>query len=166
MDVLDAAVGHGDLESHVVIDQIYAHYQHEDLLLNHPRGGNAEYLRRALLTHQDEYMQHVADLLLTVDGSDIIKGASEVAEQLASDAAEQTPREFEDLMRSGHPFVLDDGVTVYDRAPEVHRLTDEELDEKSRERDKLGLGRRHSAPIPEHIKAELRARREARRRRT
>lgn len=163
MTVLSDAVGHGKIEAHVVIDQVYSHFQHESLDLDHPRGGNAEFLRRPLLTEQGRYMQHAADKLITTDGSDIIQGMIDVAEDLVTDSAEQTPREFDDLMRSGHPFVIDEGATVYDRAPEVGRLSEAELREKNRTRAGLGLSRGHTQHIPHDIKAALRAKREQRR---
>jgi hypothetical protein len=52
---------------------------------------------------------------------------SRVAERLDDDSARLTPKETTVLARSGHPTVTDEGALVYDRAPEVPRLSDEEL---------------------------------------
>lgn len=136
IDELSDAVGHGDLVIKVEIDQIYSHYQHEGLDLKHPRGGNAEFLRRPLITNQGAYLQKLADGLISEDGSDLIEAASSVAENLSDDAARQTPVEFDDLRESGHPSVTDDGAVVYNRPPKVGRLSEQELEEKSRLRDK------------------------------
>lgn len=159
LDELSDQVGHGTLEVKVVIDQVYAHYQHEGLDLDHPRGGNAEFLRRPLYSNSARYMRTVAEGLL----EDVERAAVDVAEDLVRDAAEQTPREFDDLIRSGHPIVTSDGATVYDRAPEQARLSESELREKERHRAALGLRRGHRQHIPEDVKQALRDLREKRR---
>jgi len=127
---LSERVGVGDLVGHVEIDQIYAHYQHEGLDLHHPRGGEAKYLERPLFENRELYFNAIAEECFGENGP---KKGMERAVEMLSDAAElRSPFLWGDLGHSGHPFVEDDGVLVYDRPPKVHRLTEEELREKSR----------------------------------
>lgn len=128
-------VGSDRLEGHVVVDQIYAHYQHENVELQHPRGGQSHFLRDPLYADIDANMAELARAALTPTGSDLVRGMESVVEKLSGRVEELAPREFGDLERSGHPFVVHDGVTVFDRAPKVHRLTDAELRAKGREAD-------------------------------
>lgn len=60
-------------------------------------------------------------------------------EDLAEDGgvASHAPLEFADLRASGHPSVREGEEVIYDRAPRVERLTDEELKAKTRARDAL-----------------------------
>lgn len=43
------------------LPQAYAIRQHEDLDLQHPRGGQAKYLEQALEEHKDDVFQMIAD---------------------------------------------------------------------------------------------------------
>lgn len=129
-------VGHGDLTGSVVVDQVYARYQHEGLDLNHPRGGQAMYLRRPIMDHHEGYLRKIAETVLEDGGK---RAMIEAAEDLAEDGgvARYAPVEFDDLRASGHPTVTSDGETVYDRAPRVARLSEEELKAKTKARDAL-----------------------------
>lgn len=121
--------GDGLLRGSVTIDQIYAHRQHEDLTLHHPRGGGPKYLQRPLFENFPRYLRMVADGVLD-DGGET--GMARAMEDL-SDAAEQAaPWEFGDLIHSGHPQVAHGMRDVYDRPPKRHRLTRAELAQKSR----------------------------------
>lgn len=135
-DLLDA-VGDGKLEGKVVVDQVYAKYQHERMDLVHPRGGQAKYLTAPLMAKMRSYVQELADNVLhgSLKGA-MIKNVEDLATKQVFDYA---PREFEDLRESGHPMVNDDGIPEYDRAPLVHRLTAGELRVKDRLRSR-GLG--------------------------
>lgn len=70
-------------------------------------------------------MQSLADGLLKPDG--LVSAATRIAEDGAKMVREHAPVEFDNLRRSGHPTVVDDGTTVYDRPPEVPRLSEDEL---------------------------------------
>lgn len=120
----------------VVVDQIYAKYQHEDLSLNHPRGGKARYLADPLMANYERYLQHYAATV--IEGSDGGLGAMrDSVEDLAGRGGVETfaPREFGDLRASGHPRVLA-GLAgervLYDRSPRQRRLTEDELRAKAR----------------------------------
>lgn len=136
IDQLKEAVGEGPLTGKVEVDQVYAHYQ-EDGPWEHPRGGEQYALRNSLLEGSDDRMQHLADHLLTEDGSDIRGGMIDVTEEVADRYAVKAPREFGDLEDSAHPTVDDDGANIYDRPPRVHRLSEEELKLKHRGIDHL-----------------------------
>lgn len=77
------------------------------------------------------YMRDLASGVL--DGS-LRERAALVAEDLAAQVQDHAPVEFNDLRRSGHPFVTDDGATIYDRPAAQRRLTEEELRAKGRSR--------------------------------
>jgi hypothetical protein len=136
MDQLDAIVGHGEVEGKVIVDQVYAKYQHEGLDLKHPAGGGPKYLGGPLLIQHREYYGRIADRLL--DAGPIGPMIANV-EDLSLQVFENAPIEFGDLRASGHPSVKDGGAMVYDRAPNCHRLTREELRAKGDLR-RLGLG--------------------------
>lgn len=90
--------------------------------LNHPHGGQAKFLETAL--HTGAYFQEIADTVLEGGAVD---GMINAVEKLDNDSAQLTPKEATVLARSGHPTVTDDGAVVYDRAPEVPRLSEDEL---------------------------------------
>lgn len=121
--------GHGDLVGHVVVDQVYAHYQHERLDLHHPRGGEAKYLERPLYDDRNVMFEMVARTCTADAGKDGMKNA---VEHLSDQVEVHAPLEWGDLRRSGHPFVEEEGLTVFDRPPKARRLTEEELRAKAR----------------------------------
>jgi hypothetical protein len=131
MDELSALVGDGKLIGTVVVDQVYAKYQHEGLDLRHPRGGLPKYLSQPLLDNRNDYLKRVADSILRDGGKDGMRSAME---DLAGDGGVGTraPVLWGDLRRSGHPIVESDGTKVYDRPPHARRLTEEELRAKAR----------------------------------
>jgi hypothetical protein len=101
-------------------DQPYAKVQHEDLTLKHPNGGQAKYQEAALLGGYRRYLQGVAGAVL--DG----RIESEMAEQMEAldgDSGRLAPKDTTVLARSGHPVVRSQAHVVYDRPPEVPRLT-------------------------------------------
>jgi hypothetical protein len=141
IDDLAEQVGVGSLQMKVVVDQVYAHYQHEGVSmhgrpLTHPHGGQDFYLRDPLYNKIDERMQKLADATLSEDGSKLKSAMIDAAEELSEDVFELAPKEFNDLAESGHPSVTDDGATIYDRPPRVGRLSEEQLKAKSRERSR------------------------------
>jgi hypothetical protein len=129
IDVLRKQVGNGTIVASVVVDQVYAHYQHEHLDFHHPRGGTAKYLEGPLYEHYRDYLEWYARDVLTDGG---VKAMERAAEHLSDQVELTAPREWGDLGKSGHPTVTRDGRTVYDRAPKVNRLTEDELRIKSR----------------------------------
>lgn len=147
IDELADRVGRGHLVGKIEVDQVYAHYQHEGLDLRHPRGGQAKYLEEPVIGQSEAHMRTLAKHVLDPEGPRL--GMQDVVEGISRDVLDKAPREFEDLRNSAHPSVDDDGHVVYDRPPLVHRLTDEELKEKSRLRS---LGH-HGYPLehPQHI---------------
>ena len=126
MAALSAEVGDGSLVGNVEVDQIYAHFQHEGLDLNHPRGGQAKYLEAPLYEKADEFMERLARAVLDGEGAlpdamiDNVDALSDEVERLA-------PLDLNNLRRSAHPTVTSAGSTIYDRAPAVPRLTEDEL---------------------------------------
>lgn len=133
---LSESVGEGTLHGSVVVDQVYARYQHEGLDLKHPSGGVAKYLESPLYAHHRDYVQTLADHVLT---GNLTSAMADNVEALSREVYELAPREFHDLRASGHPTVTDHGSVAYDRPPNVHRLTEPELAAKAHLRA-LGFG--------------------------
>jgi hypothetical protein len=130
IDLLRRQTGNGQrVTMHVVVDQVYAHFQHEDMNLHHPRGGRAKYLEGPLYDGYRTYLEWYASEVLADGG---VKALERAAEHLSDQVEVSAPREWGDLARSGHPTVTVGERTVYDRAPKVNRLTEEELKTKSR----------------------------------
>jgi hypothetical protein len=131
MDELARLVGSGDLVGSVVVDQVYAQRQHEDLNQKHPKGGQAKYLSQPLLDNRNDYLNRVARTILEDGGTGGMRAAME---DLAGQGGveRRAPVLWGDLRRSGHPIVTSDGRTVYDRAPHARRLSEEELRAKAR----------------------------------
>lgn len=121
---LQQQVGGGNLTGHLLRDQAYAHYQEARLDLRH-QGGQAMYQETSLYDYRTEYLQQVADKVL----ENIISGMVDAVEAFDGHAAQRCPKELTMLSRSGHPSVTSAGSTVYDRAPEVSRLSKDELRE-------------------------------------
>lgn len=137
LEELIESVGEGKLTGSVVVDQVYAKYQHERMDLKHPNGGQAKYLSGPLLEQMRGYVGRLAQNVLrgSLDGA-----MAANMEDLSKQVFEKAPREFWDLRESGHPRVLNnEGMPVYDRAPVVHRLSKGELKVKDRLRSQ-GLG--------------------------
>lgn len=127
IDELIAQVGTGNLVGRLEVDQVYAHVQHEDLSFKHPRGGEALYLTKPLLENMHEYLGWIADFTLRDEGPKA--GMEYSLEHLSSQGVGvRAPLEFGNLRESGHPTIVDDGVTVYDRPPIQRRLTEHELE--------------------------------------
>jgi hypothetical protein len=117
------------LRGQVTVDQVYAHYQHEHLEFRHPRGGRARFLQAPLFEHYSEYLADYARRVLDDGGQ---RSMEHSMEHLSDRVEFEAPREWGDLMRSGHPEVHEGSRTVYDRQPKVHRLSEAELRAKSR----------------------------------
>lgn len=121
LGALEARVGMGSLQGRITVDQRYAAVQHNRKDFRHPRGGQAEYLSQPLIRLLPEHMQHLADGLL--DGTLVDKMADNM-EELSQEVNTLAPLDTGILRNSGHPTVIDNGATVYDRPPLAPRRTD------------------------------------------
>jgi hypothetical protein len=128
IDELQKLVGSERLTASVTVDQVYAHYQHERLELRHPRGGSAKYLEKPLMARYRDYLTDFARTVLSDGGRPAMQRA---AEHLSDELELTAPREWGDLMKSGHPQVSVGGHVTYDRPPKAARLTAQELKAKS-----------------------------------
>jgi hypothetical protein len=114
---LKRQMGSGHISSHCVVDQAYAQNQHQTVEFVHRHGGRAFYLRAPLMENWVTLFSKIADKCITVTGSDVDSAMIEVAEWMAQAVFENAPRKISELATSGHPFVLRDGVPIYDRPP-------------------------------------------------
>lgn len=128
IDELRKRVGSEKITATCTVDQVYAHRIHEHLEYHHPRGGEAKFLERPLFEHYRDYLSDYARTVLADGGQPAMERA---AKNLSDQVEVHAPREWGDLMRSGHAQVTVGGRTVYDRPPKVARLTREELRAKS-----------------------------------
>jgi hypothetical protein len=128
---LRTTVGKRRISGSVVVDQVYAHYQHAHLEFHHPRGGKALYLQAPLMENYRRYLDYYAGTVLDDGG---VRAMIHAVEDLAGIGGVFTfaPREFEDLRNSGHPSVTHDDRKIYDRSAHQHRLSEAELKVKSR----------------------------------
>lgn len=117
-------VGEGSLSGKLIVDQVYAKYQHERADLVHPRGGGPFYLRRPLYDHYQDYLARVAREFLDGDPE---REMAECMEALSTRMSAATPIEMNNLRRSGNPQVWSRGRKVYDRPAAQRRLTSAEL---------------------------------------
>lgn len=130
IDHLIEATGEGKLVGSVEVDQIYAHYQEANDHLRHPRGGKAHALQDSLFEQSKKYMRELAKRTVTKDGSDIESAMIDNMEHLSEQYFQHAPVEWGDLKASGHPTVTSDDATIYDRPPNMHRLSKDELEAK------------------------------------
>src|SRR5215469_11170337 len=126
--LLEEMVGEGILRSEIIVDQIYAHRQHEDYLVK-KHGGQAKYLETALFDRLAEHMEILAQSVLR---GLLVPAMVEVTESITGNAIERTPILPETggiLKKSYHRMVLDNGVLRYNRPPIIPRLTQKEITE-------------------------------------
>jgi hypothetical protein len=126
-DALQERVGTGLLDGSVTVDQVYALYQHEGADFEHPRGGEAFYLRVPLEERTPE-MLAAFRAMIEADASAADVMAANM-ESLADTTPVRAPVEFNVLRQSASPKVEDDGIEVFHRPPKMPRLTQAELDE-------------------------------------
>lgn len=107
------------------VDQVYAHYQEAHPEFQHPDGGQAFYLRDSI--YLEPHMETLAVGLIDQYGVGVQAGLQRVAENIARGVYLRAPWEFMDLRRSGHPYVTRHGGKVWERPPDVGRLSEEEL---------------------------------------
>jgi hypothetical protein len=129
MTELIESIGDEELVGSVVVDQVYAKYQHERMDLKHPNGGQAKYLGGPLMENASRYVGRLSDNVLR--GS-LAAAMERNVEDLSKEVFDKAPRDFWDLRESAHPRVLNGDQVIYDRAPVVHRLSPGELKIKAR----------------------------------
>lgn len=130
-------VGKGPLAGKVVVDQVYAKYQHERLDLKHPRGGYPKYLWLTLIMG---YQDHIRTLGLSVLETGPVEGMRRVVENQDKKLAQYAPVWFNNLRNSGNPQVFDNGAKVYDRPARQPRMSREQLNAQRRRGGGLGGG--------------------------
>jgi hypothetical protein len=113
-------VGQGNLRGRLIVDQPYAQVQHEDVSLHHPRGGQAKFLETPLLAEATRYVQHLADHVISGDPE---KAMQDNVEDLSGQVQKHAPVDSGRLRESGHPIVVSNRSTVYDRPPVQARET-------------------------------------------
>lgn len=132
IEELRKRVGGGKLIGKVVVDQIYAQNQHENLGFNHT-GGGPKFLTKSMMDEIRPTLQQLAQQTLQGDlPSTMARGMERVAKGVQKNA----PHEFNDLRNSAHPSVKDRGRITYNRSPVVKRLTKTQLKAKDRARGK------------------------------
>jgi hypothetical protein len=119
-------VGGGKLVGSIVIDQVYARYQHEKANLHHPHGGGRKFLTTALFDEASVGLNSLAKGVLRGDLNIVM---SRVTERTAARAERQAPRELGDLARSATVTTTDRGRVVYRRKGEP-RLTEAQINAK------------------------------------
>jgi len=82
-------------------------------------------------------MRHLADTVL--DG-DLTEAMADNMRHLVGEVEHLAPIDENDLPRSGHAQVHDQGRLVFDQPPKVHRLSDAELRAKAARRGRGGFG--------------------------
>lgn len=131
-------VGDGVLRGMLVIDQVYAKYQHERLDLLHPRGGGAKFLENAIILRHGIYLNRLARAVTDGDLEDVM---ADCMEDLDDTMKALAPFELGVLRNSGNPRVLDGFSTIYNRPPRWPRLNDTALN-SLRRRSPRRRGRR------------------------
>lgn len=124
-------VGDKELEGKLVVDQIYAKFQHESLDLHHSSGG-AKFLTKALLSEYRSVFRGLARDAYRPLGLNSAMAAG--MERVNKAMSKNAPRLYQDLRNSGAPSVKDRGRFVYKRPPVVKRLSKSQLKAKDRAR--------------------------------
>lgn len=118
-----------NVEAKVVVDQIYAKFQHESLDLRHPRGGRAKFLEFPLFENRDAWIEEFAVGLLNARTSAANRWGG-LGRKLVRRVAVEAPIEFGDLRQSGALTVKEGGSVIIDEPAIQRRLTEEEIDAK------------------------------------
>ena len=129
MDMLEAQV-RGRWSARVEVNQVYAHYQEVHPEFNHPRGGQAFYLRDTV--YHGQWLAKAAHGIIGEGGVDVQGALRGVAEGMVLGVYQRAPVEFADLRQSGRPYVTRDFAQVFSRPARVGRLSTEQLKAKSR----------------------------------
>lgn len=125
--ILRDNVGGGSLVGQIIIDQVYARYQHERHL-HHPRGGRSKFLTTGLTTTGPRAFGTMAN--------QVLRGSLNIAmargtENVVKAVRSLEPREFGTMANSATVRVTDRGrVTYYRRG--APRLTDDQIEARRR----------------------------------
>lgn len=139
--LLRERTGGARVKARVVVDQVYAEYQHEALEFRHPRGGRAKYLEGPLFEGFARSIEEFALGLLRVEEETAGRRWADTGRALVHDVGTEAPLEFGDLRRSAGLTVTEGRRVVVEEPPLQRRLTDQELHAKDIMRD-LGLSYR------------------------
>jgi hypothetical protein len=120
----------GKLQGKVIVDQVYAQNQHENLSFRHP-GGGPKFLTKALFQDYNKTMQSLANNFPEGDQN---AAMAQGMERVVKGVHKNAPHEFNDLRNSGAPSVKERGRFTYQRPPAVRRLTKSQLKAKDRAR--------------------------------
>lgn len=120
----------GRWAAHIEVNQVYAHYQEVHPEFHHPDGGQAFYVRDTV--YLGDWMRQLADGLIDSYGVGLNPGLRAVAEGMARGVYLRAPWEFNDLRKSGKPSVTRSGAVVWERPPDIGRLSEEQLKLKHR----------------------------------
>ena len=125
MNLIADRVGTGLLVGSDLNENVYAHYQHEGATFKRPHGGGPFFYLLPLMNGAPEYMQAIADHLLTDGGADSMKSAIQKFETRSQAATgKETGR-----LANGHDLtVLDDGARAYHRDPTMPPLREGDRD--------------------------------------
>jgi hypothetical protein len=129
IEFLDSQVGHGNLTAGCTVDQPYAQDQHETATYQHD-DGVANYLGDPLMRNSSYLMESIALATITEAGSRLAAAMRDVADEMVGYVAKYAPtgpdepREGDIVGRlagSGHGWVDDGGVRVYEKLPKYAR---------------------------------------------
>lgn len=129
MTELKRLVGDGPIESQVRVNQVYARRQHQGVHLNHPAGGEALFLRKALMS---TYREHLARVAMTILRGNVQAEFIRYGERLAKESRSRTPVELDNLRQSDSVKVKVQGRVVYNRPQKQKRLSRTALNQRVR----------------------------------
>jgi hypothetical protein len=124
MNYLSDAVGHGNLELSVLVDQPYAQDQHENMSYVHPSGGQSHYLSEPFMANAFNFVDGLARAAITPTGSRLNDEMADIGGDLVDYVKRLAPVTQGHLRRSTSFTVTDQGVEIYHRPAEVPRDED------------------------------------------
>lgn len=133
--LLRERTGGARVKAKVVVDQVYAEYQHEALEFRHPRGGRAKYLEGPLFEGFAGSIEEFAMGLLRVEEETAGRRWAGTGRDLVRAVGTEAPIEFGDLRRSASLTVTEGRSIIVDEPAAQRRLTDLELHAKDIMRD-------------------------------
>jgi hypothetical protein len=116
----------------VVVDQVYAKYQHESLDFRHPRGGRAKYLEAPLYEGFYDSITEFSVGLLRVEEETAGRRWAGTGRALVRAVGTEAPLEFGDLRRSAGLTTREGSKIIVEEPASQPRLSDLELDAKKR----------------------------------
>lgn len=129
MRELSDQVGQGTIEAQVKVSQLYAQRQHQGAHFNHPRGGEAFYLKNALMANYREHYQRVAMELYRGNVQALF---IRFGERVASDSSKRTPVELGNLKESDSVKVKVQGRVIYSRPARKPKMSRTQLNRRIR----------------------------------